>query len=500
MSRIRLEMRGIRKSFGGVHALKGVDFSVQEGEIHALLGENGAGKSTLMNILGGVIPADAGEIRIDGQTVQISRPQDSKQWGISFIHQELNLIPDLTVYENLFLGSERIKGWGWIDQRTMIQEARRIMEMLDVQLDPEALVAELDTAMKQVIEIGKSLLHDANIIIMDEPTTSLTDREIQKIFQVMRTLRDKGVSIIFISHKLKEVIQFCDRYTVLRDGERSASGLIAETNEEQLALAMTGKEVAGRQWYAARTHGEPVLEVKGLTGNGFGDIHFTLHKGEILGFTGLSGAGHSELMETLFGYREAASGNVKVFGRDAAIGHPRQALSKGIGLVPRNRKENGIIKDMSILENFSLPFLRKCLRFGLISRHAEQEKFLDHKAQLGIKANHPDSPITSLSGGNQQKVILAKWLEADAEIMILDNPTQGVDIGAKNEIYQYILQLAMQGKSFIVLSSEIPEIQKLCDRVLVMYQGQIAAELDREEANEGRIMMYATGAKSQSTA
>jgi ribose transport system ATP-binding protein len=497
MSRIRLEMKGVKKSFGGVQALKGVDFSVNQGEIHALLGENGAGKSTLMNILGGVFPADAGEIWIDGNPVRISSPQDAKRCGISFIHQELNLIPDMTVYENLFLGSEKVSKYGFIHTKQMIHEARRIMDMLDVQLDPEAIVGQLDTSLKQVIEIGKSLLNESNIIIMDEPTTSLTDKEIQKIFQVMRTLKEKGVSIIFISHKLKEVIEFCDRYTVLRDGELSATGNIEDTNEEKIAQAMVGKDVSNLQFYKSRSLGEIILEVNGLQSSVFRDIQFTLRKGEILGFTGLSGAGHSELMECLFGYREKDAGEVMINGKASVIRHPKQALANGIGLVPKNRKENGIIKDMSILENFTLPSLRKFLRFGFIGGNVEREKFLQHKEQINIKANNPDLPITSLSGGNQQKVILSKWLEADADIIILDNPTQGVDIGAKSEIYQLILKLAEKGKSFIVLSSEIPEILKLCDRVVVMYEGRMTGILDREEATEGRIMMYATGAKSQ---
>lgn len=500
MGRIRLEMKGIKRSFGGVQALKGVDFSVSQGEIHALLGENGAGKSTLMNILGGVLPADSGEIWIDGNPVQISSPQDSKRCGISFVHQELNLIPDMTVYENLFLGSELVSKYGFIDAKQMMQEARRIIEMLGVQLDPAAIVGELDTSLKQVIEIGKSLLNESTIIIMDEPTTSLTDKEIQNIFQVMRTLKEKGVSIIFISHKLKEVIQFCDRYTVLRDGELSSTGSIEQTNEEKIAQAMTGKDVSSLQFYKPRALGETVLEVNGLQSKTIRDIQFTLRKGEILGFTGLSGAGHSELMECLFGYRQKEAGDVFVNGKTLVIRHPKQALASGIGLVPKNRKENAIIKDMSILQNFTLPSLQKFLRFGLIGGNVEREKFQQHKEQINIKANNPDLPITSLSGGNQQKVILSKWLEADAGIIILDNPTQGVDIGAKSEIYQLILKLAEEGKSFIVLSSEIPEILKLCDRVVVMYQGRITRMLEREEATEGRIMMYATGAKSEADA
>ncbi|WP_235828044.1 sugar ABC transporter ATP-binding protein [Brevibacillus migulae] len=497
MNRIRLEMKGIHKAFSGVHALKGVDFTLQEGEIHALLGENGAGKSTLMNILGGVFQADAGDILLGGAKVQIMSPQDSKSLGISFIHQELNLIPDLTVYENLFLGSEIITRYRTVDTKRMIEEAERIIDMVGVQLDPKALVGDLDSSLKQVIEIGKALLQESNVIIMDEPTTSLTDKEIDSIFQVIRTLRDKGVSIIFISHKLKEVIQFCDRYTVLRDGELSSTGCIRDTDEERLAQAMVGKDLSHQQVYRRRTLGQVVLEVKGLSsGHVCREVAFALRKGEVLGITGLSGAGHSEMVECLIGYRKKEAGMIRVHGKEAYIRHPKQALASGVGLVPKNRKENAIIKDLSILENFSLPSLGKFLRAGMIRNQLERQRYLAHKSQINIKANDPSLPITSLSGGNQQKVILAKWLEADADIIVLDNPTQGVDVGAKNEIYQLIMKLAGEGKSFIVLSSEIPEILKLCDRVIVMYQGEMTACLEREEATEGRIMMYATGAKS----
>jgi len=497
VNRVRLEMKGIHKAFSGVHALKGVDFTLEEGEIHALLGENGAGKSTLMNILGGVFPADSGDILLNGKRVQITRPQDSKSLGISFIHQELNLIPDLMVYENLFLGSELITRYRTVDTKQMIKEAERVMEMIGVQLDPKALVGELDSSLKQVIEIGKALLQESNIIIMDEPTTSLTDKEISSIFQVIRTLRDKGVSIIFISHKLKEVIQLCDRYTVLRDGELSSAGYIRGTDEEQLAQAMVGKDLSHQQVYRQRTFGQAVLEVKGIgSGHVCKGVSFTLRKGEVLGITGLSGAGHSEMVECLIGYRKKEAGTISIHGKEAHIRHPKQALARGVGLVPKNRKENAIIKDLSILENFSLPSLGKFLRAGIIQEKIELKRYLAHKKQINIKANDSSLPITSLSGGNQQKVILAKWLEADADIIVLDNPTQGVDVGAKSEIYQLIMALAGEGKSFIVLSSEIPEILKLCDRVIVMYQGEMTACLDREEATEGRIMMYATGAKS----
>ncbi|WP_420829064.1 sugar ABC transporter ATP-binding protein [Brevibacillus fulvus] len=493
----RLQMNGIVKQFGGIRALKGVDFSLQPGEIHALLGENGAGKSTLMNILGGVLQADEGDIRLDGQAVRIATPADARRLGISFIHQELNLIPDLTVAENLFLGAEWTNRLGWLDARQMQRKTREIMDLLGVELDPQAPVSGLDSSLKQVIEIGKALLKDSTVIIMDEPTTSLTEKEIDNIFQVMHKLKQNGVSLIFISHKLKEVMNICDKYTVLRDGEVAASGMIGDTDEQRLAQELVGRSVQTQSLYRERVLGETVLEVKGLAAKGLADIHFTLRRREILGFTGLAGAGHSELMETLFGYKAKTAGEIKINGQLVQIQQPLHALAHKLGFVPKNRKENGILKDMSILQNFSLAGLKKFVRNGWILETREREHFRHFQKQLQMKAPQPDLPITSLSGGNQQKVILARWLEADADIIVLDQPTQGVDIGAKSEIYQVIMDLAAEGKSFIVVSTEIPEMLKLCDRIVVMYQGRIAHILDRQHATEGRIMLYATGAQSE---
>ncbi|GAA4707955.1 sugar ABC transporter ATP-binding protein [Brevibacillus fulvus] len=497
MNTARLQMNGIVKQFGGIRALKGVDFSLQPGEIHALLGENGAGKSTLMNILGGVLQADEGDIRLDGQAVRIATPADARRLGISFIHQELNLIPDLTVAENLFLGAEWTNRLGWLDARQMQRKTREIMDLLGVELDPQAPVSGLDSSLKQVIEIGKALLKDSTVIIMDEPTTSLTEKEIDNIFQVMHKLKQNGVSLIFISHKLKEVMNICDKYTVLRDGEVAASGMIGDTDEQRLAQELVGRSVQTQSLYRERVLGETVLEVKGLAAKGLADIHFTLRRREILGFTGLAGAGHSELMETLFGYKAKTAGEIKINGQLVQIQQPLHALAHKLGFVPKNRKENGILKDMSILQNFSLAGLKKFVRNGWILETREREHFRHFQKQLQMKAPQPDLPITSLSGGNQQKVILARWLEADADIIVLDQPTQGVDIGAKSEIYQVIMDLAAEGKSFIVVSTEIPEMLKLCDRIVVMYQGRIAHILDRQHATEGRIMLYATGAQSE---
>lgn len=491
-----LVMKGIHKAFNGVPVLKGVDFSLQKGEIHALLGENGAGKSTLMNILGGVLQPDAGEMYIEGQRTRMTDPRASKQAGIRFIHQELNVVADLTVYENIFLGAEWTDRFGFLRVEDMCRRTEELLSMMGASLHPKTLVRDLEPSFKQMVEIAKALLTDAKLIIMDEPTTALTNYEIEHLMDTMRTLRDSGVSIIYISHKLKEVLSVCDRYTVLRDGQLAGTGRVADTDEEELTRLMVGKTIDSSPWNGSGRTEEVCLEVKGLSsGKWFRNVAFTAAKGEVLGFTGLAGDGRTELFEAIFGCRPY-EGEIRVNGQVRKLTHPRQALQAGIGLVPKNRKENAIIKDMSILENLSLASLSQFERNGLIDGKQEEAAYERYRQMLSIKAADPYAPIVSLSGGNQQKVVLAKWLQADPDILIFDNPTQGIDVGAKSEIYQLIGELASQGKAIIVLSSELPEILRLCDRVMVMYQGEIAATLLRQQMNEESIMLYATGARN----
>jgi ribose transport system ATP-binding protein len=490
-----LQMTGIKKSFNRVQVLNGVDFHLKPGEIHALLGENGAGKSTLMNILGGVLQPDEGEILFDGREVTLSSPRVAQSQGISFIHQELNVVGDLKVYENVFLGAELTNRFGFLRVQEMCERTTELLAKMGVVLNPQAYVRDIEPSFKQVVEIAKALLADAKIIIMDEPTTSLTDHEIQKLMNLMRTLRDSGVSIIYISHKLKEVLQVCDRYTVLRDGVLVGTGSVRETDEAELTRLMVGKTLVDLSYYRTRTLGAPILEVRNLqSGKWFRNVNFTLRRGEILGFTGAAGDGRTELFEAVFGYRPFF-GEIAVNGQVKTIRHPQHALQAGIGLVPKNRKENAIIKDMSILENMTITALSRYQTHLLIDGAEERRAFHSYRALLNIKATSPDLPIVSLSGGNQQKVVLAKWLDVDPAILIFDNPTQGIDVGAKSEIYQLIMSLAEQGKSIIILSSELPEILKLCDRVAVMYQGEITAMLPRDQATEETIMLYATGSR-----
>lgn len=489
-----LEMKGIYKSFGANDVLRDVSFTLNGGEICALLGENGAGKSTLMNILGGVHHADQGQILLDGKRVAFQTPADSLKHGIAFIHQELNLVNDLAIYENMFIGHELRKKNRFLDSAAMIAKTNEVFKKMDLDLDPRIMVRDLDASYKQIVEIARALLMEASIIIMDEPTTSLTEPEIRRVFDMMNTLRKSGVGIVFISHKLREVMEICTRYTVLRDGNMVSSGLVSETSVDMLARDMVGHDVRTQSLRREKKIGDVILSGKGMTLEPhFRNVSFEVHAGEVLGFTGLLGDGRSELFQTVFGAIHGASGTVEVEGKPVRIRTTGQALKAGVGYVPRNRKENGIIKDMNILENGSIVTLPRLTHRGLIDRKAQREEFDRQRQELHIKMEKPEDPITSLSGGNQQKVVLAKWLSANPSLLILDNPTQGVDVGAKEEIYDIILRLADRGVAVVVLSNEAQEIIRVCDRALVLYHGDIQAEVKGETMNEHEMMRLATG-------
>lgn len=489
-----LAMREICKAFGSNAVLKSVDFSLEGGEIHALLGENGAGKSTLMNILGGVLPADSGEILLDGKPAAFRGPGESLAAGIAFIHQELNLINDLAIYENMFIGRERKRKSGLLDAERMIAETRDEFDRMGISLNPKAMVRDLDASYKQIVEISRAMMMKASVIIMDEPTTSLTDPEIERVFDMMRTLKGQGVGIVFISHKLREVIKICDRYTVLRDGGVVAAGAVAGVTADGLALAMVGHRVRTESLGRGRKDAPEVLRGEALSdGVHFRNISFSVRSGEVLGVTGLLGDGRSELFQTIFGAGGAYGGTVFLEGRPVKICNTTQALNLGIGYVPRNRKENGIIADMDILENGSAVTWPRLVKHGLIDRARQNAEFDARVEQLRIKMGKRADPVTSLSGGNQQKVVLAKWLSAGPKVLILDNPTQGVDVGAKEEIYDIILRLAEKGVAVVVLSSEAQEILRVCDRALVLYHGALQGELEGGSMNEHDIMRLATG-------
>ena len=492
---MNLSMNNIYKSFGANRVLHGVDFTLKGGEICALLGENGAGKSTLMNILGGVLPADEGSIHLDGNAVHFATPVDSLNAGIGFIHQELNLINDLTIYENLFLTYLPRKGL-FLDVDTMRQKTRELFQRMNLDLDPDTMVRDLDASYKQIVEISRALMQNASIIIMDEPTTTLTDPEIRRVFAMMRTLKEQGVGIIFISHKLNEVMEVCDRYTVLRDGNMVAEGAVRDTDPRQLAAHMVGHEVRSDVLSREMNYGEEVLRLENMTdGAHYFDISLSVRAGEVLGVTGLLGDGRSELFQSVFGAMgRKYEGSVYLEGKPIRITNTHQALNAGIAYLPRNRKENAILKDMSILDNGSLVFLPRIRRKKFfIDEKRQQELFNVQREGLQIKMGEMSDLITSLSGGNQQKVVLAKWLMADPKVLILDNPTQGVDVGAKEEIYTIIHRLAAEGVAVIVLSSEAQEIIRLCDRSIVLFHGRNMGTVEGDDMNERNIMYLATG-------
>lgn len=489
-----LSMRQIVKSFDANRVLKGVDFSVGAGEIRALIGENGAGKSTLMNILGGVLQADSGSIEINGKEAGFTKPKDAIDAGIAFIHQELNLVNDLNVYENLFIGRELRKKNGLLDHAEMARQTREVLLRLEIEIDPRTMLSELDASYKQIVEIARALLMKATTIIMDEPTTSLTDVEIARVFKMMRTLREQGVSLVFISHKLKEILEVCDTYTVLRDGEVVMQGNVADVTELDLARHMVGHDVRTEKLSRKMNIGGEALRVEKLSrGRDFENISFTLRAGEILGFTGLLGDGRSELFTSVFGATPDYTGNIYVDGKKMHMRSTTAAYRAGLGYVPRNRKENGIIRDMSILHNGSIVTYGKIRKGMWIDHKKEKANMEKNRAELSIKMGAMDDLITSLSGGNQQKVVLAKWLSAAPKVLIFDNPTQGVDVGAKEEIYDIILRLAENGVGIVILSSEAQEIIRLCDRTVVMYHGREQGVLEADEMTEGNIMVLATG-------
>ncbi|MDR2163625.1 MAG: sugar ABC transporter ATP-binding protein [Clostridiales Family XIII bacterium] len=495
-----LAMSNITKTFGGVPVLIDVDFTVGKGEIHALIGENGAGKSTLMNILGGVIPRDKGEIELFGEKVEFHTPAEALAKGIAFVHQELNVVNDLTVYENLFLGHELKGKFGKLNKAEMIRRTVEIFERIDVEVDPTVMVRDLQATYKQIIEIAKSVLFNAKLVIMDEPTTSLTQHEVENVFRVMKNLTEQhGVTIIFISHKLKEVVEFCDTFTVLRNGEvigtqatKTPEG--RPVDQADIARMMVGRDVINVEVYKERKEGDILLSVKDLHVPGHvNEISFDLHRGEILGITGLLGDGKEELARAIFGDIRYTSGTMELRGKRINPKQPAAARKFGIGMLPANRKENAIIKDLTVAGNMTIVTLPDYRRGPTLIKSKEYETATLYKERLNIKVQDLHNLIGSLSGGNQQKVVLAKWLIAKPDVMLLCNPTQGVDVGAKNEIYNIVMELAGLGMGIIVTTGEAAEAARICDRLLVMYHGNLQGELDRNNFSEESIMILSTG-------
>ena len=489
-----LEMKGIEKAFFGVTVLDKVDFSVEQGEVHALLGENGAGKSTLMNILAGVYTRDGGEVVFDGKPLVNTTVQKSESAGIAFVHQEINVFNDLKVYENIFMRKEITK-FGVLNKRAMIKQSRELFERLGVDIDPTELVSTFDTAKKQLLEIAKALFVNAKLIILDEPTTALSNEQIDHLFSIVNRLKkEEGVSFIFISHKMNEIFTLADRYTVLRNGKMVGTGNIADTDPESVTRLMVGSSYNAADVYSTRELGEEALRVENLSGEGFRDVNFSVRRGEVVGMTGLKGAGVSEAMQAIFGAVPATSGKIFIEGKEIHVGTIHKAMKHSVGMVAANRKENSVIPDMSLLENGYIAEHTISMKQPVIIKKREIKRYNERKEQLSIKANSYNDLITSLSGGNQQKVILARWLNTDADILLLDNPTQGIDVGAKAEIYKLILKLAEEGKTILVNTLEIPEVQKVADRCIVFYHGTIKKILERGDINEETVMLHATNA------
>jgi len=488
-----LRMSGISKAFFGVTVLDNVDFTVDQGEVHALLGENGAGKSTLMNILAGVYTRDGGKITFEGKVMDHVTVQSSEQAGIAFVHQELNLFNDLKVYENIFLRKELLTKARTLDKKRMIAETAKLFESLGVDIDPTATVSELETSKKQLLEIAKALHANAKLLILDEPTTALNNREIEHLFGIVNRLKESGKSFIFISHKMTEIFTIADRYTVLRNGQMVGSGLISEITPTEVTRLMVGNSYSDSEIYAARELGDKILELENYSGQGFENVNLAIRRGEVVGFTGLKGAGISELMQTIFGVMPSSSGTLRVMGKEIG-GSIHKAMSNKLAMIAANRKENSILPDFTLMENNYVSEHTLSSRKQLIHKKQEKAKFENLRKLLNVRCNGEGDLITSLSGGNQQKVILARWLNTEADILLMDNPTQGIDVGAKAEIYKLILQLAEQGKTVLVNTLEIPELQKVADRCVVFYHGGIQCELSHEEITEERVMLAATNA------
>lgn len=488
-----LEMNHVSKAFGGSKALSDIHLTVEEGEIHALLGENGAGKSTLMNILTGVIPADEGSITFCGKDYPSPTIPQMEAAGIAFVHQELNVINDLTVADNIFLCRELKTKLGFLNSKEQVIRSKKLFEDLGVDIDPTAMVSDLKTSEKQLLEICRALYADAKLLILDEPTTALSNNEIDHLFEILRKLKAQGKSFIFISHKMPEIFAIADRYTVMRNGEFISSGYIKDTDPHAITSDMVGTKYVDAEVYEPRPLGEPVLSLHGLSGQGFNNIDLTVRRGEIIALTGLAGCGASELLQTIFGALPIEGGEIIVNGK-SIHGSSVKFMKNGVGMLPANRKENSVVPDMSILENFYLAEHEISRGKPFIHTKDELKRYESYKELLHIKADDCALNISSLSGGNQQKVFIARWLNIGADVLLFDNPTQGVDVGAKAEIYKLMLSFAKEGKAVIFNTLEIPEIQKVADQCAVFYEGHIVKVFQHSEVNEHDVMLYSTNA------
>jgi ribose transport system ATP-binding protein len=488
-------MRHISKQYPGVRALDDVSLTVWPGEVHALLGENGAGKSTLMKILAGAQPKDSGEILLQGRPVQIDSPQKAMDLGISIIYQEFNLVPYLSVGENIFLGREpRAALPGFVDFKTLYRQAQEVIDRLGVRIDARTPINQLSIAQQQMVEIARATSRQARIIVMDEPSATLTEHELQSLFALIRQLKAEGVSIVYISHRLEEVFEVCDRATIMRDGHGIATEDVVNLTREQIIRLMVGRELKEAIPKVAAPQGPPALTIRHLERAGvLHDISFEVRQGEILGVAGLVGAGRTEMARAIFGADPITSGSIELFGKPVQIRSPQEAIRQGIGLVTEDRKQQGLVLGMAVRENNTLAHLDALSTLGFIRRGEERQVAEKYRTDLAIKTPSIEQTVQNLSGGNQQKVVLAKWLFTGSKVLLFDEPTRGIDVGAKSEIYKLMNELAAEGVAIVMISSELPEILGMSDRILVMHEGRITGELARAEATQEKIMHLATG-------
>lgn len=499
MAEYKLELKGVSKSFPGVKALDNVQLSLRPGSVLALMGENGAGKSTLMKCLFGIYHMDSGEIYIDGEKVEIKDPDDAMAKGIAMVHQELQPVPARSIAENMYLGRFPVHKYGplqVIDHKTMNEETTKWLSQLGLDFDPTALLGTLSIGQMQCVEIAKAVSHNAKVIIFDEPTSSLSDKEVEFLFKIMNQLRDQGVAMIYISHKMDEIKRIADDVQIMRDGQYIGTWPAKDLSIDEIITKMVGREMT--QIYPEHKHkiGEVILEcddVCSIHSRSFQHVSFNVRKGEIVGFGGLVGAQRTELMEGIFGIRNLSSGVIKVNGQQVKIKKPSDAMKAGLGMITEDRRGTGIVGCLSIKDNVGITIYNKHLKAGFILNHPEINKIVDDSIQqLSIKTPSMQTQIGSLSGGNQQKVIVARWLANDPDILIMDEPTRGIDIGAKHEIYEIMENLAKQGKSIIMISSEMPELIGMSDRIYVMSEGKLTGEItDRNEMTQEKIMSYA---------
>jgi len=490
-----LRLKGIVKVFPGVRALDGVDFDVRPGEVHALMGENGAGKSTLMKVLAGVYQPEEGQIIIDGKPVVINNPIEAKENGVLLIHQELSLAEEMTVAENVFMGELPRSRWGFVDRKTLDKKVGAILDKLNCDFGPRTRVGTLSIAKKQMVEIARALTHEAKVVVFDEPTASLTDAEKVVLFDVISDLQSDGVGIVYISHRMEEIFRITDRISVLRDGSYRGTLNTADTNEDEVTQMMIGRSLELHERKSGHAEeGEVVLEVDGLScGPLFQDVSFSVRAGEIVGFYGLVGAGRTEIAETIFGLRRPTAGHIRLDGKEIRINSPADAIANGISLVPESRKEQGLVLGMNCRDNITLPQVDDMTAGPFVSNGAEIAIYDMYRDRLEIKAPSWRTQVGNLSGGNQQKIVIGKWLAMKPRVLIVDEPTRGIDVGSKAEIHNLIRELAYSGYAVIVISSEMPEILNVSDRVIAMYQGRITRNFTAAEVNEDNLVQAISG-------